>query len=106
MPSGGLCRQGFSQAFLADGPDQGNAPGEGLPDHDKTQPSLGPWGLVAFRLDHVAHRVDQGQVCEGLREVTMVAAAARIDFLRVQPQRASGGQQPLAERPSPAMKAV
>jgi len=55
--------------------------------------------VVLFRADQAGHRVDQCQVGEGLREVAEVAAAARVDLLGIQQQRAGGVQQPFAQRP-------
>jgi hypothetical protein len=43
--------------------------------------------LVLLGADHVHDGVDQREVREGLREVAEVAAAARVDLLRVQVQR-------------------
>ena len=43
------------------------------------------------------HRVDQRQVREGLREVAQVPAVARIDLLRIEPQRAGVGQELLQQ---------
>jgi hypothetical protein len=41
-------------------------------------------GGTALRVDHVHHRVDQGQVGKGLREVAKVPAAPGVDLLCVQ----------------------
>ena len=43
--------------------------------------------------------VDQGQVGEGLGEIAQVATTARLDLLRVEPQRAREREQLLAQLP-------
>src|SRR5713226_553189 len=61
------------------------------------QRALEPVGRAALGPDHVHHRVDERQVREGLREVAQVPAAARVDLLGVELQRARVRQQLLAQ---------
>ena len=51
---------------------------------------------LGLRLDHVDDGVDERQVGERLREVAEVAAAAGVDLLGVEAERAGEGQQLLA----------
>src|ERR1700693_3711964 len=52
-------------------------------------------------VDHVHDGVDQRQVREGLREVAQVPAAARVDLLGIELQRARVRQQLLAQLACP-----
>src|SRR5256886_14900373 len=54
-------------------------------------------GGARLGVDHVHHRVDERQVRESLREVAQVAAAARVDLLRVELERARVRQQLFAQ---------
>ena len=54
--------------------------------------------------DHVHDRVDEGQVGEGLREVAEVAAAAGVDLLGVEAERAGEGR--AASRTAPRARSI
>src|SRR2546429_4981595 len=54
-------------------------------------------GGARLGVDHVHHRVDERQVRESLREVAQMAAAARVDLLRVELERARIRQQLFAQ---------
>src|SRR5690606_14590437 len=53
--------------------------------------------LVVLGADHVGDRVDQGQVGEGLREVTQMPSIARIDLLGVELEWAREAEQTFAQ---------
>jgi hypothetical protein len=53
--------------------------------------------VLLLQPDHVQHRVDEGEVGEGLREVAQVLAAVRVDLLAVELQRTGEGEQLGAE---------
>ena len=59
--------------------------------------------VLALQPDHVQHRVDQGQVGEGLREVAQVLAGVGVDLLAVQVERSGEGQQLGAQLAGPVV---